>query len=97
MSLGLGLTVLVAIALIEGNLARQVDRACRRRRRASIFIDIQPDQVATFDALVRASPGRASCERVPMLRGRITAVNGTSPESLEIRPTSPGCSAATAA
>ena len=37
------------------------------------FIDIQPDQRADFDALVAAIPGVSDMQRVPMLRGRITA------------------------
>jgi len=48
------------------------------------FIDIQPDQVAAFDRTVEAVPGVRELRRVPMLRGRITAVNGTPSEELEI-------------
>src|SRR5690606_27336530 len=44
LSLGLGLTVLVAIALIQGNMARQVTDSLPERAPAFFFIDIQPDQ-----------------------------------------------------
>jgi putative ABC transport system permease protein len=84
MSLGLGLTVLVAIALIEGNLSRQVRQSLPEEAPGFYFIDIQPDQVAEFDALVAGFPGVTELQQVPMLRGRIAAVNGVPPSALEI-------------
>ncbi|MEQ9609397.1 MAG: FtsX-like permease family protein, partial [Kiloniellaceae bacterium] len=48
------------------------------------FIDIQPDQVAEFDALVESFPGVTELQQVPMLRGRIAAVNGVPPSEMEI-------------
>jgi putative ABC transport system permease protein len=76
LSLGLGLTVLVAIALIEGNLGRQIRDTMPATAPSFYFIDIQPDQVADFDKLVGGFAGVSDLERVPMLRGRITAMNG---------------------
>jgi putative ABC transport system permease protein len=76
LSLGLGLTVLVAVALVEGNLARQIAETMPAKAPAFYFIDIQPDQVAAFDATVRAVPGVTEEHRVPMLRGRVLKVNG---------------------
>ena len=84
MSLGLGLTVLVAIALIEGNLSRQVRQSLPEEAPGFYFIDIQPDQVTEFDALVEGFPGVTELQQVPMLRGRIAAVNGVPPSELEI-------------
>ncbi len=84
MSLGLGLTVLVAIALIEGNLSRQVRQSLPEEAPGFYFIDIQPDQVAAFNALVNGFPGVTELQRVPMLRGRIAAVNGVTPDKLNI-------------
>lgn len=76
LSLGLGLTVLVAVVLIQGNLGREIQETLPDAAPSFFFIDIQPDQAAAFDALVEARPGTADLERVPMLRGRITAVDG---------------------
>ena len=76
LSLGLGLTVLVAIALIQGNLGREIRDTMPARAPSFYFIDIQPDEVADFDKLVGGFPGVSELRRVPMLRGRITAVNG---------------------
>jgi putative ABC transport system permease protein len=86
MSLGLGLTVLVAIALIEGNLGRQIERNLPEQAPGFYFIDIQPDQVTAFEETVNSVPGVTELRRVPMLRGRITAVNGRPSEDLEIPP-----------
>ncbi len=85
-SFGLGLTVLVAIALVESNLTRTLGRTLPERAPALYFIDIQPDQVVPFDALVSAIPGVGALRRIPMLRGRIVSVNGIPPEDLEIPP-----------
>ena len=85
-SFGLGLTVLVAIALVEFNLANTLGRTLPERAPALYFIDIQPDQVASFDALVRGTPGVGALRRIPMLRGRIVSVNGIPPDQLEIPP-----------
>jgi putative ABC transport system permease protein len=46
------------------------------------FIDIQPDQIPAFDALVGGFGGVSELQRVPMLRGRITAMNGVPADKL---------------
>jgi putative ABC transport system permease protein len=84
LSLGLGLTVLVTVALIEGNLARQIRETMPERAPAFYFIDIQPAQARLFEAAVRAVKGVDEVQRVPMLRGRITAINGTPAASAKV-------------
>src|SRR5215467_8314556 len=85
LSLGIGLTVLVAVALVEGNLAREVENRLPAEAPAFFFIDIQPDQLAGFEGIVRATPG-ARFEQVPMLRGRITRLNGVPVEEAAVAP-----------
>ncbi|HKY93945.1 MAG TPA: FtsX-like permease family protein [Kiloniellales bacterium] len=85
-SLGLGLTVLAAVALIQANISRQVLQEIPAEAPTFYFIDLQNEQVDRYDALVRAHPGVTDMNRVPMLRGRITAINGKSPEQLAIPP-----------
>ena len=77
MSLGAGLTVLVAVALIQSNLTRQVTERIAADAPAFFFVDIQPGQGAAFAETVRAVAGAGAVEQVPMLRGRLTRVNGT--------------------
>ena len=83
LSLGLGITTLVSITMIEQNLNRQIDIVVNDQAPAFYFIDIQPDQVAGFEALVKSMPGAGAVERVPMLRGRITAIAGTPVSNLK--------------
>lgn len=82
MSLGLGLTVLVAIALIDGNMRHQIMDELPDKAPSYFFIDIQPDQVAGFDQAVHRMDAKAELQRTPMLRGRITAVNGVPSEKV---------------
>lgn len=72
LSLGIGLTVLVAVASIQGNLRRELADTMPAHAPSFYFIDIQPAEAAEFDAIARSEPGLADLERVPMLRGRIT-------------------------
>ncbi len=75
-SLGVGLTVLVAIALVEANLARTLTERLPDQAPAFFFIDIQRDQIDEFMNIARAVDGVGKVEQVPMLRGRVTALNG---------------------
>jgi putative ABC transport system permease protein len=85
-SLGLGLTALVAVTLVEANLSRLVEQTVPDEAPSFFFIDIQPDQVADFEATVRAVSGVTRVERVPTLRGRITHIAGVPVGEAEIRP-----------
>ena len=77
LSLGLGLTVLVTIALIEGNMSRQITDSLPDEAPAFFFVDIQREQMAPFSELVTGLEGTANLDRVPSLRGRIVRVNDT--------------------
>jgi putative ABC transport system permease protein len=85
-SLGLGITVLVAIALIEGNISATLDERLPEEAPSFFFIDIQPDQVKDFDALIAATPDVSQVARVASLRGRITAINGVPVEQAVVAP-----------
>jgi len=76
MSLGLGITVLVAIMMIERNLSDRIDEVVSEQAPSFFFIDIQPSQVEPFEKLATSFPGAGPVRRVPMLRGRITAIDG---------------------
>ncbi len=76
LSLGLGFALLVAIALIQGNLRHEVETRLPKTAPSLFFIDIQPQQVAAFDQALHATPGLTRLEQVPLLRGRIMAING---------------------
>jgi len=85
-SLGLGLTVLAAVALIEANLNRQVNETLRGEAPGYYFIDIQPDQLDPFMDLVQGFEGVRDVQAVPMLRGRIVAMDGVSVDEIDAPP-----------
>ena len=85
-SLGVGLTVLSAIALIEGNLRRQLANEMPAAAPNFYFIDIQSDQIQAFEALARAQTGVTEIRSVPNLRARIVAVNGVPAEQVNATP-----------
>lgn len=85
LSLGLGLTVLVAVALIQANLSHQLSERLPREAPTFFFIDIQPDQAEAFDRIVAQSGGRLE-RRAAMVRGRITQLNGVAVENVMIAP-----------
>ncbi|MCE9648344.1 MAG: FtsX-like permease family protein [Parvibaculum sp.] len=76
LSLGLGLTLLVTVSLINGNLTGEIAHDLPGRAPSFFFVDIQAGQSAALEKLVRETPGVTKFERVPMLRGRIVAVKG---------------------
>ena len=76
LSFGIGLTVLVIVGLLEGNITRQVSERLPEEAPTFFFIDIQPDQVAEFETLAASFPGVSGLRKVPSLRGRITKLNG---------------------
>ena len=86
LSLGLGATVLVAIALIQGNLMDQVRRQMPDRAPAFFFIDILPHQAARFDAAVNGTGGATRTTRMPMVRARIVKLNGVPAAEAAIHP-----------
>jgi putative ABC transport system permease protein len=83
LSLGLGLSLLVTVVEIDGNLHRQFAAALPEKAPTFFFIDIPAAEADSFDAFVHARVPGATLERVPMLRGRIVAAGGTKAEDLK--------------
>jgi putative ABC transport system permease protein len=86
MSLGLGLTLLVAVLEIDTALRQQFMEALPEKAPSFYFLDIPAQDVEGFDALVRREAPRATLERVPMLRGRIVGARGVAAEDLRPKP-----------
>jgi putative ABC transport system permease protein len=82
-SLGIGLSVMITVALVQGNLAVEIGERLADGAPADFYVDIQPNQLAEFERIVAAVPG-ARFEQVPMLRGRITRLGGTPVEQAEV-------------
>ncbi|MCV0394437.1 MAG: ABC transporter permease [Rhizobiaceae bacterium] len=86
LSLGLGLTLLVTIGLIDGDLRRQIAGNLPERAPNFFFVDIQNTEVEEFASLVEAEAPDGKLVRVPMLRGRIMALNGIEVSKIEVPP-----------
>ncbi|MBP9182564.1 MAG: ABC transporter permease [Fuscovulum sp.] len=76
LSLGLGLSVLAAVGQIDWNLRQAIATDLPTRAPAFFFVDIQPDQIDPFLAMMQANPAVSEVETAPMLRGVITQING---------------------
>ncbi len=85
-SVGLGLSTLAAVALVQGNLHRQVAEQMPAEAPSFFFIDLQNDQLARFRALVAGTPGVTELATVPSLRARIIAVNGVPADQVQASP-----------
>ncbi len=76
LSLGFGVTVLVAVASVEEGLSRQLNEEIPADAPTHFFIDIQPDQAARFDEVIAGTPGAVLDQRTPHLRARIASIDG---------------------
>lgn len=86
-SFGLGLAVLVAINVSEKNLNNQLEDRLAVDAPSWFFIDIQPDQIEPVLALLRgATTGDDAVEATPMVRGRVTKLNGRDATSIDPPP-----------
>ena len=84
LSLGLGLSMLIAVTLIEANLTHQLNERLPEEAPAFFFIDIQPGQVTEFDKIVKSIEGTNGLKRMPSLRGRIVKIDGVAVEKVTI-------------
>jgi len=75
-AVGLGVMLLVAIALLEANLGRQLAYEQKRETPSFFFIDVQPDQREPFSRLVGELSG-VEPALTPVVRARLAAINGT--------------------
>jgi putative ABC transport system permease protein len=74
-TLGLAVMLVVAVALLEGNLRAELSARSGDGAPAFFFIDLQPDQAAPFTRLVRERTGETP-EVIPVVRSRLAAVKG---------------------
>ena len=85
LSLGLGLTVLVAVALVEGNLRRSVAASLPEDAPAFFFVGVEADRIEPLTRTVAGIDGAGRFRSVPFLRGRIVRVKGLDPEQALVR------------
>ncbi|WP_363348578.1 FtsX-like permease family protein [Methylocystis echinoides] len=83
-SIGLTQTLLIALALVEGAIHNELERADAGEIPNFFFIDAPKTQARAFnDFLAEQVPG-AKIEHVPMMRGRIVEVKGVPVERITV-------------
>jgi putative ABC transport system permease protein len=76
LSLGFGAFLMSTLYLVQANLLKQFAVAQASSRGNVVLFDVQDDQMAGLDSIVRAS-GSELLERTPIVTMRIAAINGT--------------------
>src|SRR5690606_17748964 len=77
LAIGVSLTVLVALTVVEANFQQRIRDVAEKEAPTLFLMDIQTDQIAGVRAMLREAAGAE--QRVmtyPMVRGRIVAING---------------------
>ncbi|HMN72202.1 MAG TPA: FtsX-like permease family protein [Rhodoblastus sp.] len=82
-SLGLGLTLLVVIVGVDGNVQRQLKSGDPGRTPDYFFADVQSSQADAFREMLKERRPDAAIEQVPMLRGRIVRVGARRAEDVK--------------
>ena len=75
LSLGLGLALLVSLALIDTNLRRQISSNLPTNAPDFFFVDIQSSQFDQVEDQLKTLAPNGDIQAVPMLRGRIVSIN----------------------
>lgn len=86
LSLGLGLVLFTAIALVEHNLTREIDEKSKGEAPSFFFLDIQKSQQAGFNTYLENTDSVENFRLVPNLRGRLTHIRGIAAKDVEVKP-----------
>jgi putative ABC transport system permease protein len=84
LSLGLGITLLVALTLIDSNIRAELRQSIAGKTPSFFFLDVQSAQADAFANFLQGQAPEGNIELVPMLRGRIVKLNGI--EAGAVRP-----------
>ncbi|MFK8252845.1 ABC transporter permease [Ancylobacter terrae] len=82
LSLGLGLTLLVTLALIDRSLTRELTSSLPEQAPSFFFLDVQSSEADRFKAYVEQHAPSGTVEMVPMLRGRLVRLGETPVEQI---------------
>ena len=85
MSLGSGLSLLVAVALVDASIVSELDGRLPKNSPNFFVLDLPRDDVAGFRTLVEKEIPGAVINQAPMLRGRIVQVGDRSAEQVRAR------------
>lgn len=86
LSLGAGLSLLVAVAVANASLVGELRSRIPARAPNYFVLDLPKDDLAGLTQLVSGLVPGADVESAPMLRGRIVKLNGAAPEDMKVPP-----------
>ena len=81
LSLGFGVFLVATLVLVQQNLLARFEVEAAASRGNVIFFDVQEDQIAGLDTLVRGAGARV-VQRTPIVTMRVAALNGVPADSL---------------
>ncbi|MFM2422218.1 MAG: hypothetical protein RL291_748, partial [Pseudomonadota bacterium] len=86
LSLGTGLSLLVAIALVDRSIVDELSGRVPTQSPSYFVLDLKRDELKTFEDRIRAKAPDAIISTAPMLRGRIVAVKDIPAEQVRANP-----------
>ena len=84
-SLGLSLSLLTALALVDSSLRQQFVQALPRQSPSFFFLDIPSRDASAFETFLHAQSPGAKIEQVALMRGRVMEVNGQKAEDVKAK------------
>lgn len=86
LSMGLSVTLLSAISMVDGNINRQIGSDLPERTPSFFFLDVQSHQIDAFVERAQANKAVRRVETSPFLRGQILAINDVASADLTPAP-----------
>src|SRR6185437_13041356 len=83
LSLGLGLTLMVSIALVEASIREQLGGRLTTDAPSFVLMNVDKATAPTVTAFAKGEPQIASLTLTPFLRGIVTGINGVKPSASE--------------
>ncbi len=83
LSLGLGVTLMVALTLIDASIRRQLTQSLPARAPSFFFLDVPNQEADRFAEFLAARVPGGKFERVPMMRGRVVSLKGVPAERIK--------------
>lgn len=81
LALGFGAFLITTLYLVQRNLLAKFETTAAESRANVLFFDVQDDQLASLDSLVRVN-GASVVQSTPIVTMRISAINGTAVATL---------------
>jgi putative ABC transport system permease protein len=82
LSLGLGLALLVTLAMIDANLRRQIGQQIPGTTPSFFFLDVRAAEASAFQDYLKAHTPEGTVETAPLLRGRVVKVKDRKAEDV---------------